>query len=473
MPHLTAAILSIGDELTLGQALDTNSQWLSRRLTELGVIPVEHATVPDDLTATRDAILRLAAVADLLIITGGLGPTADDLTRASLAAALNEPLVEDPQALTQITAWFASPSRPMPALNRVQAQRPRSAAIIPNEWGTAPGLRAALGRADVYSLPGPPREMRPMFEASVVPRLRPGRIVRTRALHTFGLGESEIAQRLGDLMARDRTPTVGTTASQGVVTVRIRYESAPAGQPQPPTAHGRKPLPEGGEGDGSLAAANAIADTEARVRAAIGPYIFGTNADTQSSVLLHLLNSRNQTLATVESCTGGLLGALITETPGSSAVYRGGFVTYTNELKQQLVRVPAATFATGGPGAVSRECAQAMAAGGLEFTGADHCLSITGIAGPDGGSPEKPVGTVWIAVASRDTGPRPALSREQQSHTLAPAASPPAVLHSRRFLFPGERAYIRDWSARSALAMLRFALIGQPDLPLMRQQPSA
>jgi nicotinamide-nucleotide amidase len=445
MPHATAAILSIGDELTLGQNLDTNSQWLSHRLTALGVIPIQHATVPDDLAATRDAILRLADVADLVIITGGLGPTADDLTRAALAAAMNEPLVEDLEALAQITAWFASRTRPMPALNRVQAQRPRSAAIIRNDWGTAPGMQARLQKrdrqgasdaaaplspafTDIFSLPGPPREMRPMFEASVLPHIKPARTVRTRALPTFGLGESEIATRLGSLMDRDRNPTVGTTASHGVVTVRIRFEASPQTDP--------------------ASASRAIAEVESKARAALGSYIFGADADTQSSVIRDLLKERNLTLATVESCTGGLLGELITETPGSSAIYRGGFITYTNELKQQLVGVPAATFAPGGPGAVSRECAEAMARGGLAVTGADFCLSITGIAGPDGGSAEKPIGTVWIALASRES------------------------VHSRRFQFSGERSNIRDWSARSALAMLRFAIIGQPSLALMRQTAS-
>ena len=455
MPHLTAAILSIGDELTLGQALDTNSQWLSRRLTELGIMPIEHAAVADDLAAIRNAILRLCSRADLLLITGGLGPTADDLTRAALAAAMNESLVEDADAIGQISAWFASRARSMPALNRVQAQRPASATMIPNQWGTAPGLHALLNpnrdrqgaesarppnapdparTVDIYSLPGPPREMRPMFEASVLPSLKPARLIRTRALLTFGLGESEIATRLGDLMDRHRNPTVGTTASQGVVACRIRFET-------PDTS------PEA-----AAAADQAIADIEFRIRAVIGPYIFGADSDTQSSVILDLLKTRNQTLATVESCTGGLLGQLITETPGSSAIYRGGFITYTNELKQRLVGVPAEVFAPGGPGAVSRECAESMARGGLRTANADHALAITGIAGPDGGSPDKPVGTVWIALASKGNGD-----------------PNPATVRSRRFLFTPDRANIRDWSARSALAMLRFALINEPELRILRQ----
>jgi nicotinamide-nucleotide amidase len=409
----------------------TNSQWLSSRLTELGILPVEHATVPDDLRATTAAILRLAAAADLVISTGGLGPTADDLTRAALAAAMGQDLVEDADALAQVQGRFVG--RPMPAINRLQAQRPARASILPNPTGTAPGLRGTVevgGReVEVFCLPGPPREMRPMFASAVAPLLRPVRFIRTKSLLTFGHGESEIATRLGDLMDRRRNPTVGTTASHGIVSCRIRYESPDASSASAATAD------------------LAIADTAAIIESKLGPYIFGQDSDTLPSVILSLLKPRGQTLATVESCTGGLLGAMITETPGSSAVYRGGWVTYTNELKQQQVGVPAAIFSATGPGAVSRECADVMARGGLERSGADHCLTITGIAGPDGGSQEKPVGTVWIALASRA-----------------------GLVLSRRFLFPGERVNIRDWSARSALAMLRFALIGQPDLPLMRQQ---
>ncbi len=426
MFHATAAILSIGDELTLGQALDTNSQWLSGRLTDLGIIPLQHATVPDDLAATRDAILRLTAAADVLVITGGLGPTADDLTRPALAAALNDTLVEDAAALQQIRARFAN--RPMPENNRLQAQRPSRATILPNQWGTAPGLHAVVGRADVFSLPGPPREMRPMFESLVVPLLRPARLIRTRSLLTFGLGESEIATRLGSLMDRGNNPMVGTTASHGVVACRMRYESKDT---SPASA---------------VAADREIEQAADAIASKLGSYIFGQDGDTLPSVILAILKSRNQTLATVESCTGGLLGALITEVPGSSAGYRGGWVTYTNELKQQQVQVPGAIFEPGGPGAVSRECAEAMAVGGLNRSGADYCLSITGIAGPDGGSVQKPVGTVWIALASRDSG-----------------------IHARQFLFQGERANVRDWSARSALAMLRFHVIGEPDLRVLRQ----
>lgn len=437
--HAAAAILSVGDELTLGQALDTNSCWLADRLAGLGIVAVEHVTVPDDAEALAGALRRLAGAAPLVITTGGLGPTADDLTREGLARATGEPLVEDSAALRWIESWFARASRPMPALNRSQALRPRSASCLENTAGTAPGLAGRVADADVFCLPGPPREMREMFERSVVPRLRPpaGGGVRTRLLHAFGLGESEVAARLGDLMDRARDPLVGTTVSGGVVTCRIR-----AGRPAP----GRDR--EGASGPDPLDATGRL------IHERLDPYVFGADGDTLASVVLDELRGRARTLAVVESCTGGVLGAMLTEVPGSSASFVGGWITYTNEMKVREVGVPASLFAPGAPGAVSRECVRAMARGGLERAGADHCLAITGIAGPDGGSPEKPVGTVWVARATRGVG----------------SADRDADVEVRRFLFTGDRAGVREWAARSALAMLRFELVGAAGVRMLRQQ---
>ncbi len=430
--HTRAAILSVGDELTLGQTLDTNSQWLADRLIGAGVLTVEHATVPDDAKAIADALRRLAAGgggADVLIVTGGLGPTLDDLTRPGLALAMGAPLVEDAAALAQIRAWFAKAGRDMPDPNRAQARRPEGALCLENTAGTAPGLHGAVGEADVFCLPGPPREMREMFERSVLPRLRPapGRTIRTRALHCFGLGESDMAARLGDVMDRARNPLVGTTVSRGVVTCRIRFE----------TSRARQQADEGPQ--------DPLASTDRLIRERLNPYLFGADSDTLPSIVLDELKGRGETLAVVESCTGGLLGTMITEVPGSSAAFLGGWVTYTNEMKQREIGVPASIFAKDGPGAVSRECAEAMARGGLERSGASRCLAVTGIAGPDGGSAEKPVGTVWVARAGS------------------------ADAESRRFLFIGDRASVRDWAAKSALAMLRLALIGESKARLLRQ----
>jgi nicotinamide-nucleotide amidase len=418
------AILAIGDELTTGQKVDTNSAWLSARLLDRGIGTVEHATVPDEPEAIGAAIRRLARAADIVIVTGGLGPTADDLTRQGLAIALDErDLVEDEGALADICRWFESSGRSMPEPNRVQALRPRSATWLPNNFGTAPGLRAQIaGGAVTFCLPGPPREMRPMFEASVLPELpQPDRAVVARFLHTFGAGESQVAEMLGDLMDRDRNPLVGTTASGGVVTCRLRAEF-----------------------DSKDAAEAALDETEDQVREKLGDLIFGAGDDTLQSALIGLLRARSHTLATVESCTGGLLGALLTEIAGASDVYSGGWVTYTDEMKTAEVNVPREVL--GRRGAVSREVACAMARGGRAASGADWALAITGVAGPGGGSKAKPVGTVWIGLAGPDE-----------------------ALDVRRFQFKGNRGDVREWSARSALGIVRLQLIGRPERTLLRQ----
>lgn len=426
--HRTAAILSVGDELVLGQSLDTNSRWLSRRLFELGIVPVEHATVPDDRATHAEALRRLAARADLIVCTGGLGPTADDLTRAALADATADVLVEDSVALSSIEAFLAARGRGVSPLNRTQALRPSRSEWLENAHGTAPGLAASIGNCDVLCVPGPPAEMIPMFEAHCVPRLRPaaGRALRTRSLHCVGLGESDLAERLGALMARDRNPTVGTTASGGVVSVRVRAVAASENE-----------------------ADRLLADDEDKVRRIAGPHLFGADGETIAGAVIGELIRRGRGLAVAESCTGGLLGAMLTQVPGASAVFRGGWIVYDNRAKTADLGVPASMLGPGGPGAVSALVAAAMAEGALSRgadRGADTALAITGIAGPDGGSAEKPVGTVYIA--------------------LAQSGVPTDV---RRFSMVGDRESIRRWSALSALAMLWMHLRGAPTTRLLRQ----
>lgn len=430
--HRRAAVVSMGDELTLGQTLDTNSRWISQRLVERGIVPVEHVTVPDDLKATIETLQRLARSVDVVISSGGLGPTADDLTRAALAGAMGDSLVEDPESLVQIKGWFAGRGREMPPLNAVQALRPSRGSAIENRNGTAPGLAATVGNCDVFCLPGPPSEMKPMFGGAVDPALRPpvGRTVVTRAVHTFGLGESELATRLGRLMDRDHNPLVGTTASGGVVTARIRYEGT-----LPPND-----------------AEKLVAEAEASVRAAAGAYAFAAGDETQASALLADLRGRNETVCVVESCTGGLLGAMLTEPAGSSAAFMGGWITYSNAMKAAEVGVGPGLIEAKG--AVSREVAEAMARGGLRTGGTTHCLAITGIAGPDGGTIDKPVGTVWIARASR---------------AGAGTRNAEASVDVRRFKMSGDRAAIREWSAKSALAMLWLHSQGRGEWPILRQ----
>ncbi len=421
--HCTSGILAIGDELILGQKLDTNSQWLSDRLVGLGIGVLEHVTVEDDEGAIGGAIRRLASGCDLVICTGGLGPTEDDRTRQGLAIALGEDLIEDEGLLEVLLERYATRGREMAATNRVQAQRPPSACGLANERGTAPGLFATLSSGvGVFCLPGPPSEMRAMFDREVVGRVRPagtGRVIRTAFLHTIGLGESTIAEMLGGLMDRSRNPLVGTTASGGVVTCRIRYE---------------------GSVDG---ADEAMEETASAVRDRLGAPVFGESEQTLGGVCIDLLRERGETACTIESCTGGLVGQLLTMNAGASDAYVGGWVTYTNQMKRGQVGVSRSVFQRSG--AVSAECASAMARGGLERSGAAHAISVTGIAGPGGGTDEKPVGTVWIARASAD-----------------------GSIDTRRFWFRGDREGVRSWSAMSALAMLRLKLVGE-DMELLME----
>ncbi len=407
--HRTAAILSIGDELALGQKLDTNSKWLAERLTDAGITVAVKMTLPDDLDAIAKRFAELASWHDLVISTGGLGPTADDLTRHALAKAMGEEVVEDEKAMREILAWYTDSGRVMPEANRVQALRPKSAVCLSNEKGTAPGLRAELSGADVFCMPGPPREMQPMFERFVAPALRTESVILTRVLQTVGMGESAIADLLGPLMDRSRNPLVGTTASSSIVSVRIRYE-----------------------GQSRVEGERLIAETNSLVREKVGQIVFAEGEASLAEVVLEELRKRKQKVATVESCTGGTIGEMLTAIPGSSDAYVGGWVTYTNEMKTSMVGVPAEVFEKHG--AVSEECCRAMAMGGKERSGADYAISVTGIAGPGGGSPEKPVGTVWIGLAT------------------------PMGVRAERFLFKGDREIVRQRSATAALAILWKAL---------------
>jgi nicotinamide-nucleotide amidase len=335
---------------------------------------------------------------------------------------MGEKLVRDAAAAEQIERWFREQGRELREINLIQAQRPRSAESLENERGTAPGLAGTVRGSSVFCLPGPPREMRPMFESLVSPRIASGgEGWISLALHTFGLGESDVARRLGDLLARTEGPLVGTTASEGVVTVRLR---APADQ------------------------RSEMQRIERRVREILGSVIFGEGEQTLAGAVVEELRRREQTLAVVESCTGGGLGAAITSAPGSSDVFLGGWLTYSNRFKRELVGVDESALSTHG--AVSREVAIAMAEGGLAKSGADHALAITGVAGPAGGSREKPVGTVWIARAQAG-----------------------GETETRRFRFPGDRHNVRQRSAMAALGMVRLATLGASDHTLLWERETA
>ena len=415
----TACILSIGDELVLGTTLDTNGRTVSIALREAGIDVIEHRTVRDDLAAIVDAFRALASHGSVIISTGGLGPTDDDLTRDALNQIIDDdaPQVEDAVARTDLEAWFAGRGRTMVAINLRQAMRPRSAQIIRNMEGTAPGLAATIGACRVYCLPGPPREMIPMLELEVLPAIRPAGapMIAKRTLGSFGIGESALAEMLGARMTRGREPAVGTTASGSVVSIQVVARGADA-------------------------AARADAEITACL-AAVAPYGFGSVDASVASALLDECRFHGRKLAVAESCTGGLIGSMLTAVSGSSDVFLGGWITYSNAMKEAQLGVDPSLIARHG--AVSRETVMAMAEGACKRSGATLAISVSGVAGPQGGSPDKPVGTVWIGLHDASLGTR-----------------------ARRFEFPGPRDIVRDRAAKTALQLARWLLRGE-DAPIL------
>jgi nicotinamide-nucleotide amidase len=318
-----------------------------------------------------------------------------------------------------LEAFFQKRGKKMPERNRVQAMLPDTAEAVPNHHGTAPGVKAKLHEAIVYAMPGVPREMTRMYEDRIEPEVRAfaGRgVILTTKINTFGSGESNVAEQLGELMQRDRNPKVGTTVSQGICSVRVRSEF-----------------------DTEEEARDRLEATMRDVEAALGPIVFGRDDDTLPEAVVQLLAERGRTVAAAESCTGGLLGGALTEISGASEVFAGGVIAYSNALKRDLLGVGDDLLQQEG--AVSAAAARAMARGVVDRVGGDMGVSITGIAGPGGGTEDKPVGTVFIALASRDT-----------------EAEPPVM----RLQLGGSRAAIRDRTVKCALQMLRLYTLGEP-----------
>lgn len=378
---LKAEIVSIGSELISGQSLDTNSRWLSGELGSLGIATAFHTTVGDDLD-DNVAVFRIASArADLVLTTGGLGPTQDDLTREALARAAGVGLREDPESLAAIAALFSRRNRPMADRNRNQAMLPEGAEALPNPIGTAPGIWMTIGAAAFGAMPGVPPEMRRMFHDQVVPRLRLRHWVERAIVHRrialFGKGESDIEAEALDLTARGHVPEVGITAHDATISFRIR-----------------------GEGLTPEAAWAQTEETASLIRGRFGALVLGEGTIDVADALADELRRTGATLATAESCTGGLVAHLITAVPGVSPYYFGGVVSYANQAKTDFLDVPADLIQAHG--AVSAEVAAAMARGARERFGVDLAISTTGVAGPGGGTAEKPVGLVYLGLASRD-----------------------------------------------------------------------
>lgn len=375
---MIAEVISIGSELTSGQNLDTNSQWLSRRLAEIGVPVQYHTTVADDLAANVDAFRTASRRAGLVLVSGGLGPTQDDLTREALAEAAGVGLALDEPSLAHIRAMFAKRGRTMPERNSVQAMIPVASEPIPNDHGTAPGIWMRLGDAWVAAMPGVPSEMFAMFEEKVRPRLLRlgvcGGVLVQRKINCFGVGESAVEEKVLDLTRRGHVPEVGITVSDAVISLRILARA-------PTTAEAQVQ----------------IAPVERTIRERLGDLVFGEENDELEDAVVRLLEQRRLSLSTAESITCGLVAARLGRVPGVSGFFSGGVVAYSNEAKSALLDVPADLIRAHG--AVSPQVAEAMAVGCRTRMGTDLAVSTTGIAGPTGATPTKPVGLVYVGLA--------------------------------------------------------------------------
>ncbi len=405
-------VLTIGTELLLGLTVDTNAAELGRALAAAGAEITRRTTVADRPEAIRAGVAEALDRTGFVITTGGLGPTRDDMTKTVVADLFDKQLVLDDRLLVDLEARFKKLGRPMPALNRTQAEVPDGATVLPNPRGTAPGLwvEDARGRV-VVLLPGVPREMRGLLVEEVLPRLvaRQGterRVVLSRTLRTTGIAESALAERVGPIEPEIAPLTLAYLPSVDGVDLRV-------------TAWGLAPR----DAEARLAA------VVERLRAAVGEHGYGEDGADLAAVVLDALRQGRHRLGVAESCTGGMVAERVTNIPGASATFIGGVVAYADVVKTAALKVPIETLEAHG--AVSEETVCAMAEGAQRLFSADCTLAVTGIAGPGGGTPEKPVGTVWLAA---------------RVHTAARAV---------RRVFPGDRDEIRRRAAQAALDLLR------------------
>lgn len=404
---MTAAVLSIGTELTRGEINNTNATWLCEELTRLGLDVTQAEVVPDDRADIQGALARLGAKHDVIVCTGGLGPTTDDITSECVATVVGVPLVRDEPSLEAIRERMARFGRVVAASNAKQADFPGGATILPNGNGTAPGFAVKIDRARAFFMPGVPGEMKPMFTKHVAPALAPlvtGGIHQVR-LKTFGMPESTVNDRLA-----------GVEAAHGVV---IAYRAHFPEIEVKVLARASTPA--------EAARTSRVAADEVRARLGDAVYAEGDVAFTEA--IGELFRQRKQSLATAESCTGGLVASLVTDAPGASEFFRGAIVAYDNCVKTGTLGVDAAVLASKG--AVSAEVAREMAEGARRVLGADVALSLTGIAGPSGATETKPVGLVHLAVATADG------------------------TTDRNLIFPGSRHQVRVLAAYAGLSLVR------------------
>lgn len=438
-------IITTGSELLLGSILNTHQQWLSSKLVELGFTVVRHTTISDSAFDIKLAVAEALRRAEIVITTGGLGPTSDDRTREAIANLLGKKLVYDNSVAEHIHQYFSSRKREQPESTKIQAFAPEGAVILQNQFGTAPGLimevdpetikingatfaqenvshqpeitekKKESKKALLIMLPGPPRELRPMFENQVVPELRRRFLNEKYAckiLRSTGIGESKVEETIASLLKPLESSglSIGYCARPGEVDIRV-------------TARGDN-------------ADEIVSKSEEIIRSTLGEYIFGEGNETLEQVIVRLLTAKKKTLAVAESCTGGLVSNRITNVSGSSAVFWGGVVSYANEAKMKVLGVSESSLRAHG--AVSEQVAKEMAEGLRKLSQTDYTIAITGIAGPTGGTPEKPVGTVFIAIST------------------------PQKTIIRKNFNPYDRETFKQVTSQQALELLRREIIASP-----------
>jgi nicotinamide-nucleotide amidase len=407
-------LLFVGTELLLGQIVNTNAVYLGENLANLGVDLYYSSVVGDNLDRIKDAIYHALSRSDLTIITGGLGPTFDDITREGIAEALGRELVFDEQVMAQIEGHFKRTKFQMLPMHRRQAYVISSGCqVIPNLIGSAPGLIVDADGKWIIAMPGVPREMKKMCEDEVFPWIakKVGNVViKSKVIKVGGMGESTVADEINDIVESLSNPTIAFLCAPGEVTVRITAKATNTDE-----------------------AYQMINDVAQKVKAKLGDNVFGEDNQTMEQVVGKMLLERRRTVALAESCTGGLVSDRLTDISGSSDYFLGGVVSYSNELKIDLLGVSSDDIRDYG--AVSATVAEQMALGVRELVNSDYGISITGIAGPTGATPEKPVGLVYIGLSSKDE------------------------VYSKEFRFVGDRTGIKRWASQSALDMLRRELL--------------
>lgn len=407
-------LIAVGTEILLGNIVNTNSAYLSEKCAQLGLSVYYQTVVGDNEERMKQTIQSAFDRSDMVILTGGLGPTKDDLTKEVTAEVMGLPLIEDPHSRERIEKYLKeyeknNPQRRITANNYKQALIPEGALVLDNHNGTAPGLIIEKDGKTAILLPGPPNELKPMFEEEVFPYLRKRQpeIIYSKMVKICGIGESQVAEDIQDLIDSQNNPTIAPYAKTGEVHLRITAK-----------------------GENEKECQKLIKPVVRELKARFGKNIFATDEKkTLEEAVVDMLKDQGLTLALAESCTGGAVASRIVNVPGASSVFVQGFVTYSNRAKRKFLLVKKSTLKTEG--AVSAKCAKEMAKGGCHAAKADICLSITGIAGPNGGTKEKPVGTVFMGCCYNDK-------------TI-----------TREYHFTGNRGKIREQSAAHALALLR------------------